>query len=278
VIVFQEPFPFLWPAIFLIKKIYNIPIVVLIQADPVAPKIIKKLYQAIRKIIFAGTFCVTTSPNLLSKVESTSFLHKEVIPLGIPKVPQSNSQNLILPGRYVLYVGRLAGYKGIPYLLEAIKKLKNINFVIAGSGEAANEVRNFLDEDVGSHLTFIDRFITEDEKLELISRSDFIAFPSITENEAFGIVQLEAMRYGKPIVNTWLDSGVNFVAPDNICALTVNPCDSNALITAINTLWEDESLRKRLGSDGYERFINFFAEEKFKDSWTSLVQRIFHER
>jgi rhamnosyl/mannosyltransferase len=79
-------------------------------------------------------------------------------------------------------------------------------------------------------------------------------------------------------VNTWLDSGVNFVAPDNICALTVNPCDSNALITAINTRWEDESLRKRLGSDGYERFINFFAEEKFKDSWTSLVQRIFHER
>lgn len=276
-IIYQEPFPFLWPAIFILRQFYKIPTVVLVHANPVAPNFIRKAYSKLRALVFRGAVCVATSPNLMSKIASLSYPRTEVIPLGISGDIPVARHALELPQRYVLYFGRLSGYKGIPYLLESIRNLPDVNFVIAGTGPIARDVRHCVVDGRINNITFLDRYITEEEKNELISRCEFFVFPSINENEAFGIVQLEAMRSAKAIVNTWIDSGVNYVAPHEVCALTVKPLDAEELTNTIQRLWLDPELCHRLGCTGKERYFSLFTEEAFNNKWSGLIKGILND-
>lgn len=272
IIIFQEPYPTLWPALFFIRHILRKKIIVLIHANPVSQKWIMNLYNLVRSLVFHGSICVTTSPNLLNKINNSLFSKSQVIPLCIPEQSLTPAQHLNLPTRYALYIGRLAQYKGIEYLLASTKICQDVQFVIAGDGPLSAYVSSFICEHKIENVHFINRFVTEEEKYELIERSNFVLFPSVSENEAFGLVQLEAMKSKKAIINTWLDSGVNYVAPNNSCAITVGRRNSEALAESIQILWKDPNLAIRLGENGFIRFQSLFHEKMFVDSWDSLLE------
>lgn len=220
-IIFQEPYPSLWPAVLFLRHFMRKKFIVLLHANPVSKNWIMRLYDKIRSFVFSGSVCVTTSPALLDQIDSSRFFKSLVIPLCIPDHLLNCQERLQLENRYALYIGRLATYKGIEYLLESSRICQEVNFVIAGDGPLAAYITNFIRENNVKNILFINRFVTEEEKCELIFRSSFLLFPSVSENEAFGLVQLEAMRAGKAIINTWLNSGVNYVAPNLVCAITV---------------------------------------------------------
>jgi len=278
-IIYQEPYPSLWPAMLVLRVRYRIPIIVLIHADPTAPSLIKRLYSWLRALVFSGCICVTTSPNLGEKVFSSRFVDCRVIPLGLGGVQPSESPAEMseLPARYALYFGRLVSYKGIEYVLKAAQLLPHVDFVIAGSGPLSDLISNSIREMNLTNISFISRFISESEKEVLISKSQLLLFPSINENEAFGIVQLEAMRAGRPIVNTDLDTGVNFVAPHMHCALTVPRMNAEKLAEAVNLLWQDDELRESLGANALKRYTEFFAIENFRSSWKNLITETIND-
>lgn len=276
-IIFQEPYPFLWPSIFLLRYFLQKKIIVLIHADPAASRFTKLIYKSARSMVFRGAACVATSPNVQESVSSIYYKYNEVIPLCIPDAPPCpTALNLELPEDFVLYFGRLANYKGIDVLIEAARCMPQVNFVIAGDGPLRTLVRDAALAGVGN-IIFINKFITEEEKTFLIEKSSFVVFPSTSANEAFGLVQLEAMRAGKPLINTDLNTGVNYVAPHMVCALTVRPNCSKDLENAIRQLSQSPALRSELGMNGRDRFASLFSSDAFEKSWKNILEKCIND-
>lgn len=280
VVVYQEPYPFLWPSILLLRKLKRCKIILLVHADPVGSRFVRSIYSLIRSYIFRNVCVVATSPQLLRQVRITSE-HSFVIPIGIESDYQfatAVSLHIKSQDPYVLYFGRLANYKGIEFLLDAALLLPHINFLIAGNGPLSESINNFMRAHGLDNVKFINKGVSDDEKVELIRRCTFLVFPSTTQNEAFGIVQLEAMRESKAIVNTYLNNGVNYVAPHNICAVTCKPNDANSLADAIDLMWRDDCLRKQLSERSRTRFLERFTSTQFFESWRNLFSMIVDER
>jgi rhamnosyl/mannosyltransferase len=103
---------------------------------------------------------------------------------------------------------------------------------------------------------------------------DLFVLPSVARSEAFGIVQIEAMAAGKPVVNTKLDSGVPFVSQDGLTGLTVEPSNAPALADAINRLLDNPDLREKLGAQAFRRAQQEFSMQTMTARVLSLYNQV----
>jgi rhamnosyl/mannosyltransferase len=104
--------------------------------------------------------------------------------------------------------------------------------------------------------------------------TDVFVMPSIERSEAFGIAQLEAMVCGKPVVNTWLKSGVPSVSIDGETGFTVAPADSAELAVAINRLLDDPDLRGKYGAAASSRARDDFSVRVMVDRTLELYREV----
>ena len=103
---------------------------------------------------------------------------------------------------------------------------------------------------------------------------DVFVLPSIAESEAFGIVQAEAMACGKPVINTWLPTGVPWVSLDGVTGITVPPSDSMALAKAIRSLLGDPALAMRLGEAGRQRVREVFRRDTMLEKVLEMYRKV----
>ncbi|MCP2241259.1 glycosyltransferase [Thermoanaerobacterium thermosaccharolyticum] len=270
IIHFHEPFPLGSIGSLFIDKSKKI--FVTWHSDIIKQKRLKRIVEFFqKKLCMRADKIITTSNRMIeSSIILKNFKDKIlVIPLSLNKknyfrdydTDNIDSSLLDLPKDYVMFFGRLSYYKGINVLLEAIYMInKDIPFLIAGTGELNESVRNKVKK-TNKKIYFINREITEDEKMYLLKNSKFIVFPSIYPSEAFGIVQLEAMIYSKPVINTNLSTGVPWVSLNDISGLTVEPSDARQLAKAIEKLYFDEKLYNRLSKGAFERYNKYFDSE-----------------
>jgi glycosyltransferase involved in cell wall biosynthesis len=165
--------------------------------------------------------------------------------------------------RHVVAVGRLVGYKGYDILIRAMQTIDG-HATIIGEGPLLAELQQLAVElGVSDRIRFAGR-LTRSEIKQIFYSAQVFAFPSVTEAEAFGIVQIEAMAAGLPIVNTNLATTVPLVARHDLEALTVPPNSPQALSQALNRILDEPALAERLGAAGRERAFNEFDQPVFR--------------
>lgn len=161
----------------------------------------------------------------------------------------------------VLFAGRLIYYKGLKYLIDAMADV-DADLLIAGKGELRESLeRRARERDVEDDVSFLG-FVSEEKLHYCYDRADVFVLPSIAPSEGFGIVQLEAMAYGTPVVNTDLPSGVPWASLDGETGLTVPPEDAGALADALATLVGDPQLREEFGDNARRRVEETFTLDR----------------
>ncbi len=174
----------------------------------------------------------------------------------------------------VLFVGSLIPRKGLPFLVEAAKKVvKNkgdTKFLIVGDGPLRNQLSDSLKTaNLSRNFKFIGN-LKDDVLPAVYNCADVFVLPSIQEGQ--GIVLLEAQASGKPVVAFDI-GGVNEALQDKKTGLLINPRNVDALADALLKLLTDKALREKMGSNG-QRFV---AENYTWDICAKKMLKVYHE-
>ena len=159
-----------------------------------------------------------------------------------------------------LFIGRLVYYKGCDVLLKAFATMQNKEAILhmVGDGPLKDELTAMAKTlGVSSRVHFHGR-VTDEDLREQIRLCDVFVLPSSERTEAFGIVQIEAMAYGKPVINTNLPTGVPHVSLDGLTGLTVPPKDESALSAALDELATNHDKRKEFSINARKRVEDNF--------------------
>jgi rhamnosyl/mannosyltransferase len=160
-----------------------------------------------------------------------------------------------------LAVGRLVYYKGLGNAIRALTQVPG-RLMIVGDGPLRGELQR------QAHAAGVaDRIawhggLSRDELIGAYHAATALWFPSNARSEAFGIVQVEAMACGRPVLNSAIpDSGVAWVSRDGETGFTMPVDDWQALAAAARRLWHDGELRGRLGALARQRAVAEFDAE-----------------
>jgi rhamnosyl/mannosyltransferase len=166
------------------------------------------------------------------------------------------------PGRFLLFaLGRHVYYKGFEFLIRALASVPDATLALGGQGPLTGELQGIAREaGVAERVDFVGR-IPDRDLPAWYHACDVFCLPSVEPAEAFGIVQVEAMASGRPVLCCQLNNGVNWVNLDGETGIAVPPADPAPLALALTRLHEDSALRARLGEAGRQRAFSLFSAE-----------------
>lgn len=246
------------------------------HSDIVRQRAVMPIYKPVMNYLLKRADCIITATE--GHINSSKYLkhYKDkctIIPYGIDESlfkRGEDDENILdrhsmSDGKKVLFVGRLVYYKGVEVLINSFENIKNAELFIVGEGVLKESLLKKVEElGIADKIHFLGRL--DDNKLKACLRDcDILAFPSVANSEAFGLVQLEAMIYHKPVINTNLPTGVPFVSIDNETGFTVEPYDPKGFAKALQKLIDDDALRLEFGENAYNRVKSKFTKENMLD-------------
>jgi rhamnosyl/mannosyltransferase len=283
VIVLHEPNPMALLAYALARP--DTPLIVWIHSEVIRPQLQYRLFYrpllefALRRAVRI----VVASPPMLSLPALARYQHKcTVIPYGLERARyrlsgitgsrvQAIRANVTKP--IVLFVGRLVPYKGVDVLLRAVKGLDALT-VIVGDGPCRMSLTALaIDSGLNDRVRFMGD-LSDAELLAWYHACDLFVLPSVSRQEAFGMVQLEAMLCGHPVVSTELQTGTTWVNQHERTGIVVKAGDVTELRGAIERLIGDHELRDQLGDAARKRAIEMFTAETMCRGTLSLYDDV----
>jgi glycosyltransferase involved in cell wall biosynthesis len=206
--------------------------------------------------------------------------HPTVIPTGVdlerfrPDVNGSAVKKEICPEgqNLVMFVGRLTFHKGIEYFIDASRYVEDTKFLVVGEGPYRKRLEvHRLNSPRGFNVVFTGN-VPDEELPKYYAACDVFVLPSVSRLEGFGLVMVEAMATGKPVVASNMP-GMREVMTDGEEGLLAEPLNSEDFAEKINTLLADKALRRRFGENARRT-----AETRF--SWTTIgtqVENLYKE-
>ncbi len=231
----------------------------------------------------ASTIIATSPPYAERSIPLARHREKvEVVPLGLnPKRLRCSdwtlrwAERLWRPGALrLLHVGRLTYYKGYETMLEAMKGLEGVHLLLVGAGALEEDLRHRIET-----LNLNDRVdllgeVGREQRNGLLQSCDLLLLPSLERTEAFGLVLLEAMACGKPVIASDIPgSGVGWVVRKGGGGLLIRPGDPASLKAAVLEL-EDPRRRSVLGKQGQSQLLKHFHIDLIAPRIAELYRKI----
>jgi len=249
---------------------YRGPLVVTYHSDVVRQRIMGGIFRPfLDRVMGRASAIIATSRGYMdsSPVLQAHAARCRIVPYGIAVErfdasgdPRVNDIRRTCGPRLVLAVGRLVYYKGFDVLLDAMRSV-DARLLLIGDGPLRPSLEaQARASGVHHKITFLGE-LQNDEAAPYFAAADMFVLPSVARSEAFGIVQLEAMANGTPVINTSLASGVPGVSLHDVSGLTVPPHDAPALAVAMNRLFDEPSLRARFSAAARQRVRDEFRVE-----------------
>lgn len=237
-------------------------------------RILYRLYRPVEEFILrrADAFVAATPNHIDHSLSLARFRDRtEIIPFAVPDswFDVSDSEKTAahalrsrFGGRFLLFVGRLVPYKGLDTLLRAAQNIP-CSIALVGTGPLEGVLRREIAErGLQDKVLLLGK--VEDLRPYYLG-CEFLLLPSSSALEAFGIVQIEAMALGKPVVSSDLPTGVTYVNRDGETGLTFPAGNADALASSSNRLLEDEELRNRLGEKARNRTMREFSYSAMRE-------------
>ena len=239
------------------------------HSDILKQKTLLKFYAPLQNWLIrrADTIIGTTPVYLKESPYLQEVQDKTVaVPIGIEPIPfdpklAEDWKNRYSGKKLVVSIGRLVPYKGYTYLIQACKLLgADYQVLVVGDGPLNEILQNeVLEHEVQDRIKFLG-YVEDHEMHALLGACDLFVMSSVMKTEAFGIVQIEAMSLGKPVIATKIpESGVSWVNADRESGINVPIKDPAALAEAIQRICTEDDLYKQLSEGAKKRFEENFT-------------------
>lgn len=243
-------------------------------------KIKKLLYQ----FAFKNTFVIVLAPILRKDIETVYaglpfIVNNGITPLTRPypspktKTKTKTKTDVI----QILYLSNLKTNKGILILLESLVMLRNNNLtfktqIVGNDGElTSSELKKIIKKMGLASFVSVLGPKYDTAKNEILNSCDIFCFP--TFNDAFPLVLLEAMQFGKPIVSTF-EGAIADIVNNGETGLLVPQKDCTALAEALQKLILDEKLRNMMENRALEKFSNQYTLHHFEENICAVFNNI----
>lgn len=270
------------------KYLFKIPVIATVHGSDLFG--LKKLNLFKKLVLENADLCTVNSSATQNEVLKIAPKTKTVfIPMGVnTKVFSSDKKSKKVKLNYdnanlILAVGRLIGCKGFIYLIKAmpaiLKKFPNTKLLIVGSGPERQNLENLVQKlALPSNAVNFLGSVNHEELSRIYASSDIFVAPSITdpvtgETEGQGIVVLEAMASGIPVVGS-ICGGIPDLISHNEDGLLIKQKDSKSLAMAIIKVMKNKDLRDKFIKKGKLKIEKNYSWEKIGEKFTNIYTKI----
>lgn len=257
------------------------------HSDIIRQKTLMNVYRPLQKwLIKRANLIVGTTPTYIRESEDLKTVQYKTtyLPIGVDQMLTDNEGakrlKTIYNNRKIIFsLGRLVHYKGYENLVKAAQYLPDdYVIVIGGAGPLLEELRNLAKQLKVRDKVLLIGFVREHEVPAYYTACELFCLPSVQKTEAFGIVQIEAMSCGKPVVATNIPgSGVAWVNEHGVSGLNVTPKQPKEIAQAILSIVEDKEKYQQFAEGAYKRYTTYFTEEKMIAAAKKIYEQVLNQ-
>ena len=235
-------------------------------------KMLLQLYRPLQKwLLLRADRIIGTTPRYLTESPFLQGVQPKTVclPIGVdamcPKAAEVAAIRNRYPGKKIVFsLGRLVAYKGYHFLVAAARYLSDDYVVlIGGTGHLKDQLQQEIETDGLQEKVRLLGHLSDEELPAYYGACDVFCLSSIQKTEAFGIVQIEAMSCGKPVVATNIpQSGVSWVNAHGISGLNVAPGNAEALAQAICQVMKDKQTYHHYAAGAAKRYRELFTKKQ----------------